>query len=107
MATGLLHRVAPVSDHDPRHRETGMDRGRMIVAVSDHWTPRGLPARREPMLEHVRDLRTLHGTQSTVTAVIYRNDFRLELRIRPGRRADAHPALAAGRAAVDPSSRES
>ena len=33
------------------------------------------------MCEHVRDLWTLHGIQSKVTAVIYRNHFGLELRI--------------------------
>jgi len=33
------------------------------------------------MLEHVRDLWTLHGIQSTVTASMFRNEFGLELRI--------------------------
>jgi hypothetical protein len=36
------------------------------------------------LLEHVRDLWTLHGIQSNCTAAIYRNDFGLELRIDHG-----------------------
>jgi hypothetical protein len=33
------------------------------------------------LLEHVRDLWTLHGIQSICTAGIWRNDFGLELRV--------------------------
>jgi hypothetical protein len=40
--------------------------------------------RREPILEHVRDLWTLNGIQSTCTAAIWRNDFGLELRVLHG-----------------------
>jgi hypothetical protein len=36
------------------------------------------------LLEHVRDLWTLHGIQSKVTAAIWRNDFGLELRVEHG-----------------------
>jgi len=39
---------------------------------------------RLPTYEHVRDLWTLHGIQSTVTAAIWRNDFGLELRVDHG-----------------------
>jgi hypothetical protein len=35
----------------------------------------------ESLLEHVRDLWTLHGIQSKVTAAIYRHDFGLKVRI--------------------------
>ena len=53
----------------------------MITVVSDPWTrPEPVPPS-EPMLAHVRDVWTLHGIQSTVTASIYRNTFGLELRI--------------------------
>jgi hypothetical protein len=51
--------------------------------VSDTWPPPG-PQRREPLLEHVRDVWTLHGLQSNCTAAIYRNDFGLELRVEHG-----------------------
>lgn len=52
----------------------------MIAVVSDPWT-RPEPVIPPDPLEHVRDLWTLHGIQSTVTASIYRNVFGLELRI--------------------------
>jgi len=53
----------------------------MIAVVSDPWIrPEPVPPP-EPMLEHVRDLWTLHGIMSTVTAAIYRNEFGLELGI--------------------------
>jgi hypothetical protein len=48
--------------------------------VSDNWPPQG-PQKREPLLEHVRDLWTLHGIQGTCTAAIWRNDFGVELRV--------------------------
>ena len=51
--------------------------------VSDTWPPPG-PRKRPPTLEHVRDLWTLHGIQSSVTAAIWRNDFGLELRVDLG-----------------------
>lgn len=35
----------------------------------------------EPVLEHVRDLWTLYGTQRTCTAAIYRHESGLELRV--------------------------
>ena len=35
-------------------------------------------------LEHVRDLWTLHGIQSTCTAAIFKNDLGLELRVDLG-----------------------
>jgi len=38
----------------------------------------------EPVLEHVRDLWTLHGIQSNCTAATWRNDFGLELRVLHG-----------------------
>jgi len=47
------------------------------------WPPPG-PRPRLPTYEHVRDLWTLHGIQSTVTAAIWRNDFGLELRVDHG-----------------------
>ena len=51
--------------------------------MSDVWPPPG-PQKREPFLEHVRDVWTLHGIQSKVTAAIWRNDFGLELRVEHG-----------------------
>jgi hypothetical protein len=52
----------------------------MIALVSDPWTrPEPAPAP-ETMLEHVRDVWTLHGIMSIATATIYRNVFGLELR---------------------------
>ena len=57
-------------------------RGNPRVAI-DTWPPPG-PQQHEPVLEHVRDLWTLHGIQSNVTAAIWRNDFGLELRIEHG-----------------------
>jgi hypothetical protein len=42
------------------------------------------PQKREPLLEHVRDVWTLHGIQSNSTARIFRNDFGLELRVEHG-----------------------
>jgi hypothetical protein len=56
--------------------------GNPRVAI-DTWPPPGLQ-QHEPVLEHVRDLWTLHGIQSNVTAAIWRNDFGLELRIEHG-----------------------
>ena len=47
------------------------------------WPPPG-PPKRESLLEHVRDLWTLHGIQSTCTAAIFKNDFGLELRVELG-----------------------
>jgi hypothetical protein len=52
----------------------------MIVSVSDPWT-RPEPVPQPDPLEHVRDVWSLQGIQSTVTAAIYRNVFGLELRI--------------------------
>jgi hypothetical protein len=51
--------------------------------VSDTWPPLG-PQRRLPTLQHVRDLWTLHWSQSNCTAAIWRNDFSLELRVLHG-----------------------
>ena len=51
--------------------------------MSDEWPPPGTRPRL-PTYELVRDLWTLHGIQSTVTAAIWRNDFGLELRIDHG-----------------------
>jgi hypothetical protein len=48
--------------------------------VSDTWPPPG-PQRRPPTLEHVRDVRSLHGIQGICTAAIYRTTFGVELRI--------------------------
>jgi hypothetical protein len=53
----------------------------MLTVVSNPWIPPERIPPPEPLLEHVRDLWTLHGIQSKVTAAIYRNDFGLELRI--------------------------
>ena len=47
------------------------------------WPPPG-PQKREPLLEHVRDLWTLHGIQATCSARIFRNMFGLELRVEHG-----------------------
>jgi hypothetical protein len=51
----------------------------MISGVSTDYTPFDPQPRRQPLLERVRDLWTLHGIQSNVTAAIWRNDFGLEL----------------------------
>ena len=48
--------------------------------MPDTWPPPG-PQRRPPTLEHIRDLWTLRGITSIVTAAIWRNDFGLELRV--------------------------
>ena len=55
----------------------------MISRVSDTWPPPG-PQRRPPTLEHIRDLWTLHWSQSNCTAAIWRNDFGLGLRVLHG-----------------------
>jgi len=51
--------------------------------AADTWPPSG-PQRRPPTLEHIRDLWTLHWSQSNCTAAIWRNDFGLELRVLHG-----------------------
>jgi len=51
--------------------------------MSDEWPPPGRKPRL-PTYEHICDLWTLHGIQSTATAAIWRNDFGLELRIDHG-----------------------
>jgi len=58
-------------------------RPRYDPRVMDTWPPPG-PQNRPPLLEHVRDVWTLHGIQSNVTAAIWRNDFGLELRVEHG-----------------------
>ena len=50
------------------------------AGMPDTWPPPG-PQPRPPTLEHVRDLWTLRGITSNVTAAIWRNDFGLELRV--------------------------
>jgi hypothetical protein len=52
--------------------------------VPPDYTPFNAQPRREPLLEHVRDLWTLHGIQSTCTAAIFKNDVGLELRVDLG-----------------------
>jgi hypothetical protein len=51
--------------------------------VSDNWPPPG-PAKREPLLDHVRDVWTLRYVETNCTASIWRNDFGFELRVEHG-----------------------
>jgi hypothetical protein len=51
--------------------------------VSDTWPPSG-QHKREPLLEHVRDVWTLRYVETNCTAVIWRNDFGLELCVEHG-----------------------
>lgn len=51
-----------------------------ICRVSDTWPSPG-PQKREPLLEHVRDVWTLRYVETNCTASIWRNDFGLELRV--------------------------
>ena len=51
--------------------------------MSDTWPPPG-PQKRPTTLEHIRDVWTLRGITSNVTAAIWRNDFGLELRVLHG-----------------------
>jgi hypothetical protein len=51
--------------------------------MSDTWPPPG-PRKREPLLEHGRDLWTVHGIQANCTASIYQTTFGLELRVEHG-----------------------
>jgi hypothetical protein len=51
-----------------------------ISRVSETWPP-PKQQKREPLLEHVRDLWTLRGITSNVTVAIWRDDFGLELRV--------------------------
>lgn len=64
-------------------RLVSASRPRYDPRVSDTW-PRPGPQRRPPTLEHIRDLWTLHWSQSNCTAAIWRNDFGLELRVLHG-----------------------
>ena len=54
-----------------------------IRRVSDTWPPPG-PQKREALLEHIRDVWTLRYIETNCTAVIWRNDFGLELRVEHG-----------------------
>jgi hypothetical protein len=54
-----------------------------ISRVSDTWPPPG-PQKREPLLEDVRTLWTLHGIQANCMASIYQTTFGMELRIEHG-----------------------
>jgi hypothetical protein len=51
--------------------------------MSDTWPPSS-PHKREPLLEHVRDVWTLRYVETNCTAAIWRNDFGLELRVEHG-----------------------
>jgi hypothetical protein len=51
--------------------------------VSETRPPPG-PQKREPLLEHVRDVFTLRYIEANCTARIFRNDFGLELRVEHG-----------------------
>jgi hypothetical protein len=59
------------------------DSSRYHQRVSDTWPPPG-PQKRPPTLEHVKDLWTLHWSESNCTAAIWRNDFGLEPRVLHG-----------------------
>jgi len=48
--------------------------------VSETRPPPG-PNKREPLLQHVRDVWTLRYVETNCTATIWRNDFGLELRV--------------------------
>jgi len=54
-----------------------------IARVSSTWPPAG-PQKREPLLDHVRDVWTLRYFETNCTAAIWRNDFGLELRVEHG-----------------------
>ena len=66
---------APTDPSRSRHRVRAT-----ISRVSHTWPPPG-PRKRPPTLEHVRDVWTLRGITSDVTAAVWRNDFGLELRV--------------------------
>ena len=51
--------------------------------MSESWPAPG-PQRREPTLEHVRDVWTLRYVETNSTAAIWRNDIGLELRVEHG-----------------------
>lgn len=53
-----------------------------ILRVSDTCPPG--PQKREPRLEHLRDVWMLYRLESTCTAAIWRNDFVSELRVLHG-----------------------
>ena len=50
--------------------------------MSETWPPPGTQ-RREPTLEHIRDVWTLRYIETNCTAAIWQNDFGLELRVEP------------------------
>ena len=52
-------------------------------ALSDTWPPPG-PQKREPLLQHVRDVWTLRYIETNCAAAIWRNDFGLELHVEHG-----------------------
>ena len=72
----LPRRLDPSSRFDPIRRAT-------IPRVSATWPPPG-PQKREPTLEHVRNVWTLRYIETDCTAAIWRNDFGLELRVLHG-----------------------
>ena len=51
--------------------------------MPETWPPPG-PHKREPLLQHVRDVWTLRYIETNCTATIWRNDFGLELRVEHG-----------------------
>ena len=73
---GTKARRATPSNRAHRNRAT-------IWRVSDTWPPPG-PRKRPPTLEHVRDVWTLRYVETNCTAAIWRNNFRLELRVEHG-----------------------
>jgi hypothetical protein len=48
--------------------------------VSDIWPPTG-PQKREPRLEHIRDVWVLHGIERKCVAGLYRTTFLVESRL--------------------------
>jgi len=52
-----------------------------LVAAAGTRADRSRASETPPTLGHVRDLWTLRGITSNVTAAIWRNDFGLELRV--------------------------
>jgi hypothetical protein len=54
-----------------------------ILRVSNTWPPPG-PQKREPLLEHIRDVWVLHGIERNCVAGLYRTTFGIELRFHLG-----------------------
>ena len=85
LRTGIPESGSRIGSRAGRPPFDSFRRPRYDPRVSETRPPPGL-RKRPPTLEHVRDLWTLHSSQSNCTAAIWRNDFGLELRVKHGGR---------------------